>query len=102
MSGDFDPHAVHLYITEVMVCTPIQRMALWMSIVYKNDPEDSDKDCFDAPVPHCPMYLRRRFLGYKNLAVQANILFRFGPIIDKIVRDAAQKWAGEARKTGDM
>ena len=106
----YDPKEVNLFIKDVMECSPMQRLSLWMSIVYKTElmsaeeelTGKTDDELLGWVVPQCPAFLLRRFLRYKDKAVQANILFRFGPIIDKIMREAAQAWAGEARKTGDM
>ena len=84
MSEKYDTKDVHLFIDAVMKLDERQRINLWYSITY-------------GPLPQCPERLLRQFEKHCTWT-QANILFRFGPIIDKIVRDEAQLWAKKARK----
>ena len=87
MPKEYDVNDVHLYIKAVMGLPERQRMCLWYSIVY-DQPSD------------CPRRLARRFEA-QNPWVKANILYRFGPIIEKIVREEAQRYFAEARKQDD-
>lgn len=79
----YDVKDVHLYIESVMKLDERQRVNLWYSIVY-------------GPLPQHPDVMLQRFDRHCDWT-KANILFRFGPIIDKIVRKAAQHFAQVAR-----
>jgi hypothetical protein len=84
VSKTYDTKDVHLFIDAVMQLDERQRVNLWYSIVY-------------GPLPDHPAEMLRRFKEQCTWT-RANILFRFGPIIDKIVRDEAQLWAKIARE----
>ena len=83
MPKEYDVNDVHLYISDVMKLTDRQKVLLWFSLVY-------------GPMSDAPQAMVGRF-GRQCAWVQANILYRFGPIIDKIVRKEAQRFATEAR-----
>lgn len=83
MPKEYDVNDVHLYISDVMKLDECQRINLWYSIVY-------------GPLPQHPTIMLQRF-NRSCLWVQTNILYRFSPIIEKIVREEAQRYATEAR-----
>ena len=86
MPKEYDVNDVHLYISDVMKLTDRQKALLWYRLVYDASPDDSGE----------LRSLVGRF-GRQCAWVQANILYRFGPIMDKIVREEAQRYATEAR-----
>lgn len=81
---EYDVKDVHLYIKDVMALTERQRVALWYQLVYASDLSDA---------PSTMVHRFRRHCAW----TQANILFRFGPIIDKIVREEAVRFTRAAR-----
>ena len=89
MPKEYDVKDVNLYITDVMKLPPLERVDLWRSL--QNPITEGD----------VPPVMVRRFHRQQG-AVQANILYRFGPIIEKVVREQAQKRSKRARKEGDM
>jgi hypothetical protein len=84
---EYDVKDVHLYISDVMKLTDRQKMQLWMHLVYGESPNDGDE-----------LHAMRGRFERQCAWVQANILYRFGPIIDKIVREEAQRFASKARE----
>lgn len=88
MPKEYDVKDVNIYITDVMKLSSLDRVRLWL--ILQGDMHDE---------AHRTM--KRRFFR-QNLAVQANILYRFGPIIEKVVGDQAKAKAQEARMEGAM
>jgi hypothetical protein len=81
---EYDVNNVHLYISDVMKLTDRQKMLLWFSVTF-------------GPLPDVPQAMMGRFSQLTTWE-QANVLFRFGPIIDKIVREEAKRFADMARQ----
>ncbi|MBU1891212.1 hypothetical protein KJ782_07060 [Patescibacteria group bacterium] len=71
--------AVNNYITDVMMLTPRRRVALWLSLAYAANVSEAGTS--SGP-------LKGRFKELPEIA-QATVLSRFGPIIEKVVRDVA-------------
>lgn len=84
MPQEYDVKKVHLYIKDVMALTPRQRVLLWTDLA------------FGEPMDTSPTMVGRfdRLTPWEK----ANVLFRFGPIMDKIVREEASRFAKNARR----
>jgi hypothetical protein len=89
MPKEYDVKDVNIYITDVMRLQPLERVDLWRTL---QNPFDEEA---------CESSMVRRF-HRQHLATQANILYRFGPIVEKIVRDQAKEKAQVARRAGAM
>jgi hypothetical protein len=92
MTKEYDVKDVNIYITDVMKLQPLKRVELWLALQQGED---------GGMVDDLNVGLFSRFFR-QGLAVQANILYRFGPIIEKTVREQAQAKAREAREAGVM
>lgn len=92
MPKEYDVKDVNIYITDVMRLKPLSRVDLWLQLQLGMD---------DGRIDDQLVGLFERFFRH-GVAVQTNILYRFGPIIEKIVRDQAKAMAAKARRMGEM